>query len=103
MRELKNGMKKLFTAIFCLFMNLIPGKKVTTNKNLKETERLCVEGSSNRTCINKMVQMCAVETQAVSGKYICYLKDVLEAFDSQKDSQKYLKKESRENFYADTG
>lgn len=103
MRELKNGMKKLFTAIFCLFMNLIPGKKITTNKNLKETERLSVGGSSDRNCINKMVQMCAVENRAASWKYICYLKDVLEAFDRQKCSQKYLKKEPHENCYADTG
>lgn len=39
MRELKNSMKKIFAAIFCLLMNLIPGKKW----EVKESEERIVK------------------------------------------------------------
>lgn len=103
MRELKNGMKKLFAAIFCLFMNLIPGKKFTMNKNIKKTAEFIAGIDRKQDHINKMVQMDTIGNGDFSRRYICYLKEVLETFDRQKYSQKHLEKGYRLNFYTDTG
>lgn len=101
MRELKNSMRKFLAAIFCLFMNLLPGKKFTKNKDLKETVGLnsgtfCKQNDRNE-------KMFLVRNGKAVGRYSCYLKEILEKFDKKKYSQKYLKKGYDVKFYADTG
>lgn len=114
MRELKNGMKKLFTTIFCLLMNLIPGKKFWAkeeNTDVNKKRALSVSGGKRRNvpaCRGSFAchgKNAAAHCRAgdLHSRYIQYLWEYIECLDKHKSSKKCVKSSYGKNVFEDTG
>lgn len=114
MREIKNGMKKLFATIFCLLMNLIPGKKFVTKEKITDMNKKRVVSVNNN--MRKNVLVCKgslmnngkkaasyCRTGNFQSRYIQYLWEYIECLDKHKSSRGYAKISYGKKVFEDTG
>lgn len=114
MRELKNGMKKLFTTIFCLLMNLIPGKKFWTKEEstaMNKKQVLSVNSGKRRNvlvCKGSFVNhgknaAAHCRTGDLHSRYMQYLWEYIECLNKHKNSRKCVKNSYGKKVFEDTG